>query len=53
VLVAAVSAAVVAPGKDLKRWFSWSWYWDDAIVDTLVEGGRLIRVDGHVTVASR
>ena len=29
-LVAAVSAAVVAPEKELKRWFSWQWYWDDA-----------------------
>jgi hypothetical protein len=48
-LVAAVSAAVIAPERELKRWFSWPWYWDDAIVDTLVEDGRLVRVDGHVT----
>ncbi len=48
-LVAAVSAAVVASERELRRWFSWSWYWDDAIVDTLVADGRLVRVDGHVT----
>jgi hypothetical protein len=48
-LVAAVSAAVIAPERELRRWFSWPWYWDDAIVDTLVEDGRLARVDGHVT----
>jgi hypothetical protein len=52
-IVAAVSAAVVAPEKELKRWFSWQWYWDDAIVDTLVADGRLQRVDDHVTVPSR
>lgn len=48
-LVAAVSAAVVALEKDLKRWFSWTWYWDDGIVDTLVEDGRLRHIDGHVS----
>lgn len=48
-VVAAVSAAVIAPEKELKRWFSWPWYWDDAILDTLVEDGRLRRIDGHVT----
>jgi hypothetical protein len=50
-LVAAVRAAVVAPERELKRWFSWQWYWDDAIVDQLVEEQRLRRVDGHVTAA--
>ena len=48
-LVAAVRAAIVTPEQQLKRWFSWGWYWDDAIVDDLVTDGRLRRVDGHVT----
>ena len=48
-LVAAVRAAVVTPEKELKRWFSWQWYWDDAIVDGLVADGRLRRIDGHVS----
>jgi hypothetical protein len=49
-LVAGVRAAVVAPEKELKRWFSWLWYWDDALVDDLVGDGRLQRVDGHVAL---
>jgi len=44
-IVAAVRAAVVAPERELKRWFSWQWYWDDAILGD----ERLVRVDGHVT----
>jgi len=52
-LVAAVRAAVVAPERELKRWFSWQWYWDDAVVDGLVEDGRLIRPDaGWIAAAS-
>ena len=50
-LLAGVRAAVVAPEAELKRWFSWSWYWEDALVDELVRDGRLRRVDGHVTSA--
>jgi hypothetical protein len=50
-IVAGVRAAVVAPEKELRRWFSWLWYWDDALVDDLVRDGRLRRVDGHVAVA--
>ncbi|HEY8108160.1 MAG TPA: hypothetical protein VIC70_05610, partial [Gaiellaceae bacterium] len=50
-LCAAVRAAVVAPEKELARWFSWRWYWDDAIVDELVAAGRLVRVDDHVATA--
>jgi len=46
-----VRAAVVAPERELKRWFSWQWYWDDLLVDELVHDGRLERVDDHVTVA--
>jgi hypothetical protein len=50
-LVAGVRAAVVAPERELTRWFSWRWYWDDGLVDDLVAGGRLVRVDGHVASA--
>jgi len=45
---AGVRAAVVAPERELARWFSWRWYWDDDLVDELVQAGRLTRVDGHV-----
>jgi len=45
----AVRAAVVAPERELERWFSWRWYWTDTLVDDLVADGRLRRVDGHVT----
>ena len=47
-ICAAVRAAVVTPAGELARWFSWRWYWDDGLVDGLVEAGRLVRVDGHV-----
>jgi hypothetical protein len=49
-LVAAVKAAVVAPEPELRRWFSWRWYWTDTLVDDLVRAGRLRRVDAHITV---
>ncbi|HEU5214185.1 MAG TPA: hypothetical protein VFU30_01460 [Gaiellaceae bacterium] len=48
-LCTGVRAAVVAPERELRRWFSWGWYWDDELVDDLVAAGRLTRVDGHVT----
>jgi hypothetical protein len=48
VLCAGLRAAVVAPERELARWFSWRWYWDDGVVDELVSAGRLVRVDGHV-----
>jgi hypothetical protein len=51
-LLVGVQAAVIAPENELKRWFSWQWYWDDALVEDLVGAGRLRRVDGHVTIAS-
>jgi hypothetical protein len=47
-VVAAVRAAVVAPVRELPRWFSWQWRWDDAILDD----ERLVHVDGHVTAAA-
>ncbi len=51
-LLAGVRAAVVAPQRELKRWFSWQWYWDDTLVEDLVRDGRLRRVDGHVAAGS-
>jgi hypothetical protein len=48
-VVAGVRAAVIAPERELRRWFSWQWYWTDTLVDGLVRDGRLRRVDGHVT----
>jgi hypothetical protein len=50
-IVAAVRAAVVAPERELQRWFSWRRYLEDDLVDRLVEARRLVRVDGHVAVA--
>ena len=47
-IVAAARAAVVAPERELKRWFSWQWYWDDSILDD----ERLVRVDGHVAAVT-
>jgi len=51
-LCAGVRAAVVAPERELARWFSWRWYWDDELVDGLVRAGRVARVDGHVTTVA-
>jgi hypothetical protein len=42
-VVAAVEAAVVVPDREPRRWFSWRWWWDDELVDRLVEDGRLVR----------
>ena len=52
-IAAAVRAAVLAPEAELRRWFSWQWYWADSLVDDLIGQGRLRRIDGYVTVASR
>jgi hypothetical protein len=48
-IVAAVRAAVVAPEAEARRWFSWQWYWTDALVDDLVRAARLRRVDSYLT----
>jgi hypothetical protein len=48
-LCAGVRAAVVTPERELARWFSWRWYWEDGLVDELAEAGHLVRVEGHVT----
>jgi hypothetical protein len=45
---AGVRAAVVVPEREPARWFSWRWYWDDALLDHLAESGRLVRIDGHL-----
>ena len=52
-IAAAVRAAVLAPETELRRWFSWQWYWADSLVDDLIGRGRLRRIDGHVTSASQ
>jgi hypothetical protein len=50
-IVAAVSAAVIAPEREIARTlFSWRWLFDDHLVDRLVSGGRLERIEpGWVT----
>jgi hypothetical protein len=47
-----VRAAVVAPERELNRWFSWQWYWHDSIIDELIFEGRLTRLGDHVTAAA-
>ena len=54
-VVAGVRAAVIAPERELRRWFSWSWYWTGSLVDGLVTAGRLRRIgdgaDGELAAA--
>ena len=52
-IAAAARAAVLAPEAELRRWFSWQWYWFDSLVDDLIGQGRLRRIDGHVTVVGQ
>jgi hypothetical protein len=57
-VVAGVRAAVVAPERELSRWFSWSWLWRKELVDELVRDGRLWRpepgwVSGAETASAR
>jgi len=47
-LVAGVRAAVIAPERELPRWFSWRWYWEDGLVDRLVDEGRIARIEAYV-----
>jgi hypothetical protein len=50
--VAAVRAAVVAPEREVFRWFSWSWLYRESLVDDLVADGRLWRPEpGWITSA--
>jgi hypothetical protein len=39
-VIAGVRAAVVAPEPEIRRWFTW---WEDGLVDRLVDSGRLQR----------
>ena len=50
-VAAGVRACVVAPERELRRWFSWLWYWTDSIIDDLVRDGRARRLDGHIVAA--
>jgi hypothetical protein len=42
-VVAGVRAAVLAPERELRRWFSWRWLFPDDLVDQLVSEGPLER----------
>ncbi|HTX28165.1 MAG TPA: hypothetical protein VME19_14225 [Streptosporangiaceae bacterium] len=52
-VAAGVRAAVAAPERELRRWFSWLWYWSDSIVDDLIHDGRARWLDGHIVAAHR
>jgi hypothetical protein len=50
VIVVGVRAAVLAPEREVPRWFSWSWRMRPRLVDDLVAAGRLERPEpGWVT----
>ena len=51
-IVAAVRAAVVAPERELRRWFSWTWRFADGLADRLVAAGRLYRPEPGWVAAS-
>jgi hypothetical protein len=42
-IVAAAVAAVVAPERQVTKWFSWRWLFPEGYVDGLVAAGRLAR----------
>jgi hypothetical protein len=42
-VVAGVRAAVLVPEQEPRRWFSWTWRWEDGLIDRLVAEGRLER----------
>jgi hypothetical protein len=42
-VVAGVRAAVVAPERDVRRWFSWTWLLEQDLIDRRVADGRLER----------
>jgi len=52
-LAAGVRASVAAPEPELRRWFSWQWYWTDTLVDDLIRQGRPRRMGGHVMTAGQ
>jgi hypothetical protein len=50
-VAAGVRAAVVAPEREIPRWFTWSWYWKKGLIDELVDEGLLVRPEaGWVSV---
>jgi hypothetical protein len=51
-VVTAVRAAVLAPEPELRRWFSWPWYWPDTLVDDLIRVGRLRLLDARIVAAT-
>jgi len=52
-VVTAVCAAVVAPEREVRKWFSWTWLFPDDLVDRLVSDGRLARPEpGWVATAT-
>jgi hypothetical protein len=42
-VVTAVRAAVIAPEREVRKWFSWSWLFPEDLVDRLVSDRRLER----------
>ena len=49
-LVAGVRAAVLAHERELRRWFTWTWYWRADLSGDLLARGRLRRAgDGLLT----
>ena len=40
-VVAGVRAAVVVPENEPRKWFSWTWRWDDELIERLVAESRL------------
>ena len=44
VIIAGVRAAVIAHERELRRWFSWRWYFLADLIERLVETHRLSRV---------
>ena len=49
-VLSAVQAAVVVPEAEVRRWFSWQWYWTDTIIADLIRAGRLRRVGAQLAV---
>lgn len=53
-VVAGVRAAVLAPEKEIRRWFSWKWLFGADLLDRLVAEGALARpAPGLVTTGPR
>jgi hypothetical protein len=44
IIIAGVRAAVIAQERELRRWFSWKWYFPPDLVERLVDTHRLSRV---------